>query len=59
MITRKEIAVMYRCEYRKISDLMKQFGIGDGDKRGKGRRLMLTPLEFELFKAKVGEPIKR
>jgi hypothetical protein len=58
MITRKEIAVMYRCEYHKISELLKQFGIGEV-KKGKGRRLMLTPLEFELFKAKVGEPIKR
>lgn len=58
MITRKEIAVLYRCEYRKISALLKEFGIVK-DHEGKGRRLMLTPLEFELFKQKVGEPIKR
>jgi len=59
MISRKEIAVLYGCEYRKITLLLKEAGIISDDDKGKGRRVLLTPLEFAIFQSKIGAPIKR
>ena len=59
MISRKEIAALYGCEYKKITKLLKACGIISADDHGKGRRVLLTPLEFEIFKQKIGAPIQR
>ncbi len=57
MITRKEIARLYGCEPRKITQLLKLHGIVSNNVKGKGNRKLLTPNEYEFLKSKIGAPI--
>ena len=59
MITRKEIAWLYGCEYRKVTQLLKAHGIISANEKGKGKRKMITPQEFDLLRSRIGDPIEK
>lgn len=55
LITRKELLELYNCSYQTLRKWLREAGLQHD---GRGNRRMLTPHEFDLLKALIGEPRK-
>lgn len=58
MLTRKQIGVMYGIEKKLVTKLLRKAGLISDNAKGKGKRPLITPIEFEIFRQKFGDPIR-